>query len=231
MGHFSWFGLFAGHEMAEHIEHSVIATGVGLMLIVFAVVVGGKLRNVEAAMNPDDGVSARNFGEAFVEMISGIAESVIGHHSEKYVPLLASLFAFVFVANLLGLIPGVPPPTSNSNVTFGLGAVSFLAYNFYGLKAQGGGYLKHFFGPIALLAPLFLIIELFSHAFRPLSLGIRLYANMYADHQVLGIFTDLTKFGVPVIFYALGAFVCVVQSFVFTILSAIYISLAVSHDH
>ena len=231
MGHFSWFGLLAGHETAAYIEHSVIATGVGLLLVLFALVVGGKLRNVEQALEPEDGVTARNIGEAFVEMIAGIAESVIGHHSEKYVPLLASFFAFIFVSNVLGLIPGVPPPTSNSNVTFGLGAVSFLAYNFYGLKEQGGAYLKHFLGPMIFLAPLFLVIELFSHAFRPLSLGIRLYANMYADHQVLGIFTDLTKIGVPVIFYGLGAFVCVVQSFVFTMLSAIYISLAVSHDH
>ena len=230
MEHTSWFSLFAGHELAEHYEHSVIATGVGLLLVMFAVVVGGKLRNVEGAIDPEDGVTARNLGEAFVEMISGIAESVIGHHSEKYVPLLASFFVIIFVANIVGLIPGVPAPTSNSNVTFGLGAVSFLAYNFYGLKEQGGTYLKHFLGPMIFLAPLFLVIELFSHAFRPLSLGIRLYANMYADHTVLSIFTSLT-YVVPVIFYALGAFVCVVQSFVFTMLSAIYISLAVSHDH
>lgn len=231
MEHFSWFSMFAGHELAEQIEHSVVATGVGIMLVLFAMVVGSKVRNTEAAIEPEDGVSARNIGEAFVEMISGVAESVIGHHSEQYVPLLASFFAFIFVSNFLGLIPGINPPTSNSNVTFGLGAVSFLAYNFYGLKAQGGSYLKHFLGPMIALAPLFLIIEVFSHAFRPLSLGIRLYANMYADHQVLSIFTGLTKFGVPVIFYGLGAFVCVVQSFVFTMLSAIYISLAVSHDH
>lgn len=231
MGHFSWFGYFFGHELAEQIEHVVIATGVGLLLVLFAFVISGKIRNVNAAIEPEDGVSARNIGEAFVEMISGIAESVIGHHSEQYVPLLGTFFAFIFVSNFLGLIPGVTPPTSNSNVTFALGAVSFLAYHFYGLKAQGGAYLKHFMGPIIFLAPLFLVIEIFSHTFRPLSLGIRLYANMYADHQVLGIFTDLTKIGVPVIFYALGAFVCVVQSFVFTMLSAIYISLAVSHDH
>jgi F-type H+-transporting ATPase subunit a len=231
MGHFSWFSLFAGQELAEQIEHSVIATLVAVFVVAFAVVVGGKIRNARSAIDPEDGVTSRNIGEAFVEMIAGISESVIGHHSEKYVPLLGSLFVFIFVSNILGLIPGVPPPTSNSNVTFGLGAVSFLAYHFYGLKEQGGAYLKHFLGPIIFLAPLFLLIEIFSHAFRPLSLGIRLYANMYADHQVLGIFTDLTKIGVPVIFYALGAFVCVVQSFVFTMLTGIYISLAVSHDH
>jgi F-type H+-transporting ATPase subunit a len=76
-----------------------------------------------------------------------------------------------------------------------------------------------------------LLVEIFSHAFRPISLGIRLFANMAADHQVVAIFTQLTYAVIPVIFYALGAFVSVVQAFVFTMLTAIYIALAISHDH
>jgi F-type H+-transporting ATPase subunit a len=76
-----------------------------------------------------------------------------------------------------------------------------------------------------------LIVELFSHAFRPISLGIRLYANMFADHQVVALFTQMTYVIIPVIFYVLGAFVSVVQAFVFTMLTAIYIALAISHDH
>ena len=79
--------------------------------------------------------------------------------------------------------------------------------------------------------PLMFVVEIFSHLFRPVSLGIRLFANMFADHQVVEIFTGLTKFGIPVVFYVLGAFVAVVQAFVFTMLSAIYIALAVSHEH
>jgi F-type H+-transporting ATPase subunit a len=82
-----------------------------------------------------------------------------------------------------------------------------------------------------LLAPLMLLVEIFSHAFRPISLGIRLFANMFADHKVVEMFTNLTKVGVPVIFYLLGSFVSVVQAFVFTMLTAIYIALAISHDH
>jgi len=81
------------------------------------------------------------------------------------------------------------------------------------------------------LYPLMFVVEIFSHLFRPVSLGIRLFANLFADHQVVEIFTNLTKIGVPVIFYVLGAFVSIVQAFVFTMLSAIYIALAVSHDH
>ena len=112
-----------------------------------------------------------------------------------------------------------------------LGLVSFVAYHAAGARAHGFSYVKQFLGGVLFLAPLMLVVELFSHAFRPISLGIRLFANMFADHQVVSIFIEKTKFIVPIAFYALGAFVCVIQAFVFTMLSAIYIALAVSHDH
>jgi F-type H+-transporting ATPase subunit a len=135
------------------------------------------------------------------------------------------------VANLIGLVPGFLPPTSNFNTTLGLGLISFLAYNAYGLREKGGDHLKHLLGPVWWLAFIMLPVELFSQGFRPISLGIRLFANMFADHEVVSIFTSMTKLFVPVLFYLLGAFVCVVQAFVFTMLSAIYISLSVAHDH
>jgi F-type H+-transporting ATPase subunit a len=138
---------------------------------------------------------------------------------------------FILSCNLIGLVPGFTPPTDSFNTTVGLGAVSFLVYNYFGIREHGAKYVKQFIGPVALLAPLMLIVELFSHMFRPLSLAIRLYGNMFADHLVLGIFTDLTKLVIPVAFYALGAFVCLVQAFVFTLLSMVYVALAVSHEH
>jgi F-type H+-transporting ATPase subunit a len=213
-------------------EHITTAVLVALLLVVFALRVRPKLTDTEAALDPDDGVSARNIAEVVVEFINGLTEGVVGHHYERYVPLLAAFFVFILVANLIGLVPGFVPPTSNFNVTLGLGLISFLAYNYYGITSVGlGGHLKHFMGPVLLLAPLMFVVEIFSHSFRPISLGIRLFANMFADHEVVSIFTSLTKLGVPVIFYVLGAFVCVVQAFVFTMLSAIYISLSVSQDH
>jgi len=212
-------------------ENTATAVLVAVLLSVVAWRVRGKLRDTEAALEPDDGVSVRNAGEVLVEGIDALAEGVIGHHHRQYVPLLAAFFVFILVSNLLGLVPGILPPTSNFSTTLGLGLVSFVAYNAYGLKAHGLAYLKHFLGPVAFLAAFMLPIELFSHAFRPISLGIRLFANLFADHAVVGIFTELTKVGIPVMFYVLGAFVSVVQAFVFTMLSAIYIALAVSHDH
>jgi len=213
-------------------EYEPVATAVVvvLFLVAFAMIVRSRLGDPHHALEPEDGLTVRNVAEIFVEGISSMAESVIGHHYHTYVPLLATFFVYILLANLLGLIPGFSPPTSHFQMTFGLGLVSFFAYHAYGLKAQGASYLKHFLGPLLLLAPLMLPIELVSHAFRPISLGIRLYANMFADHAVIDIFTGLTHWVIPVIFYILGAFVCVVQAFVFTMLTAIYISLGLAHE-
>ena len=222
---FSWFGALGYPEK--------IATAglVASLLIAFAALVHGKLARTEAALDPEDGVTLRNLAEVLVEAISGLAESAIGHGSERYVALLASFFVFILVCNLIGLVPGFSPPTSDFNITFGLGVISFFAYQVAGVREHGLKYVKQFLGPVVLLYPLMLVVELFSHVFRPISLGIRLFANMVADHQVVEIFTGLTKIGIPVAFYVLGAFVAVVQAFVFTMLSAIYIAVAVSHEH
>ena len=222
---FTWFGALG---LPEKIATAGLVAG---LLVVFAARVRRKLGATEAALEPEDGVTVRNLAESLVEAISGLAEGVIGHGAERYVPLLASFFVFILACNLIGLVPGFTPPTSDFNITFGLGVVSFIAYQVAGAREHGLRYVKQFLGSVVLLYPLMLVVELFSHVFRPVSLGIRLFANMLADHYVVEIFTGLTKIGIPVAFYGLGAFVCVVQAFVFTMLSAIYIALAVSHDH
>jgi len=222
---FTWFSWI---PFPDQIETCILIT---VALIAFAYAVGGKLQNTEKAIEPDEGMSARNLAEEIVSQINGLADNVIGHGGRQYVPLLAAFFVYILVGNLLGLIPGFSPPTSHSGVTFGLGFVSFLAYNWAGFKEHGPKYGKQFLGPVIFLAPLMLLIELVSHSFRPMSLGIRLAANMSADHTVIEVFTTMTNLVIPVLFLGLGAFVSLIQAFVFTMLSAIYISLAVSHDH
>ena len=91
--------------------------------------------------------------------------------------------------------------------------------------------MKHFLGPVIWLGPLMLVIELISHAVRPVSLSVRLFGNITGDHMVLEVFTDLTKLVIPVIFLGLGLFVSFIQAFVFSLLSMIYIALATEHDH
>jgi F-type H+-transporting ATPase subunit a len=222
---FTWFGALG---LPDHIATAALVAGI---ILVFAAYVHGQLADVERAITPNDGFTARSLAEAFVEGIEGLAEGVIGLGATRYVPLLASFFSFILVANLIGLVPGFAPPTSDFNITLGLGVVAFIAYHVSGVREHGWKYIKQFLGSVVFLMPLMLVVELFSHMFRPISLGIRLFANMFADHQVVEIFTNLTYFVVPVVFYVLGAFVAVVQAFVFTMLSAIYIALAVSHEH
>ncbi len=210
-----------------------VATSLLVMavLIIFALWARRGIKRAADPVVPDATLTARTAAEILVESLTALAEGVIGHEGRRYVHLFASFFLFILAANLVGLVPGFAPPTDNFNITFGLGVVSFLAYNFYGVRAHGFSYVRQFLGPVLLLAPLMVIVEGFSHLFRPVSLGIRLFGNMFADHLVLTIFTSLTKVGVPVIFYVLGAFVSLVQALVFTLLSVTYVGLAVSHDH
>jgi F-type H+-transporting ATPase subunit a len=181
---------------------------------------------------PDENLSARNFFEVIVEFIASMCESVIGKGSATYVPILATFFLFIISCNLLGLVPGFGPPTSDFDITFALGVCSFIVFNYYGFKVAGIGYLKHMAGPFWWLAWLIFPLEMIGVFVRPASLGLRLFGNMFGDHLVLEIFTDLTKVVVPVVFYFLGTLVSVIQAFVFMLLSMIYIALGVqSADH
>jgi F-type H+-transporting ATPase subunit a len=181
---------------------------------------------------PDEKLTVRNFFEIVSEKLYGLAVNVMGKHgAEKYFPVVGALFLFIFVSNFIGLVPGLLPPTDNLNTTFALGAFVFIYYNFVGLKENGLAYLKHFAGPVLWLAPLMLVVEIASHVFRPISLGLRLRGNIMGDHVVLGIFNDLLPYAVPAIFYGVGLFVSLVQAFVFCLMTMVYISLSASHDH
>jgi F-type H+-transporting ATPase subunit a len=176
-------------------------------------------------------MTIRGFFEVVVESLANLVDSVMGHEGVKFLPIIGGFFIFIFLNNFFGLIPGFNPPTDNLNTTLPLGLVAFVLYNAAGLKEHGFAYLKHFLGPLLWLAWLMLPIELVSHVVRPMSLGLRLFGNMTGDHTVLSIFLNLVPIGVPIIFYALGLFVCFVQAFVFSLLSMVYVSTATAHDH
>ncbi|OGQ17496.1 MAG: ATP synthase F0 subunit A [Deltaproteobacteria bacterium RIFCSPHIGHO2_02_FULL_60_17] len=206
-------------------------------LLVMALLIGLAyrfLRSVRRASDPavpEEQLSTRNVLELLVEIVVGLSDSIIGKEGRKYVSLFGSLFIFILLANFLGLVPGFAPPTSYFYSNLGLGLVVFCAYHYFGVREHGLHYFKQFMGPMLLLAPLFIVIELASHVFRPISLSIRLFGNMFGDHLVLEIFTDLTKVVIPVLFYILGSLVSLIQAAVFTILSVIYVAMAISHEH
>jgi F-type H+-transporting ATPase subunit a len=226
---FNWVGAIPG--LGALPNHSATATLVAVLVLAVAWMARRQLAAASDPLVPSGRPSARELFEVITAFVDDMSNGMMGRHGREFVPLLASMFTFILFANLIGLLPGFTPPTDNFATTFGLGLVSFLAYNYFGFRAHGIGYLKHFVGPVIWLAPLMILVEGLSHVFRPISLAIRLFGNMFADHLVLGIFTDLTKAVIPVAFYVLGAFVCVVQAFVFTVLSTVYIASAVAHDH
>ena len=175
---------------------------------------------------------AQQIAEMVHEFTGGMAEQIIGHGSEKYQAYVTCIFLFVLTNNLIGLIPGVPAPTTSPVVPLGLAVPTFLYYNYQGFRTQGiVGYAKHFAGPIWWMAWLLLPIELVSHFARIMSLTIRLYANMFASDMLTLGFFSLVPIGIPAIFLGLHVFVSVIQAFIFMLLSMIYLSLAVAHEH
>ena len=221
---FTWVSAIPGlNALPGHVATSLI---VAAILIVAAMIARRQMDTAEDPTIPDESLTLRNIAEMLVEALVGMAESVLGHHGRRFIHFYGSFFIFILFANLIGLIPGFSPPTGNFNMTLALGAISFVAYNFYAFKEQGLSYFKHFVGPLVWLAPLMIPLELIDNIVRPFSLSLRLLGNMTGDHMVLEIFTDLTKAIIPVVFYILGAFVSVVQAFVFTLLSMAYVSLA-----
>ena len=212
-------------------QHTFTALLVMALLLVLACLARRSLSQSADPVVPEEGVSVRNVFELLVELIVGLSDGIIGLKGRQYVHLFGSFFIFILTANLFGLLPGFSPPTNNLNTTLGLGLVSFCAYHYFGMREHGAGYIKQFLGPMLVLAPFFLVLEGISHLVRPFSLALRLFGNMFGDHLVVEIFTDLTKVGVPVLFYILGALVSVIQAFVFTLLSVIYVAMAISHEH
>lgn len=185
---------------------------------------------VRLTLSPDKPGAAQQVAEMISEFTGDLGEQVIGHGSQKYQAFLTCIFLFVLINNLVGLIPGIPAPTTSPMVTLGLAVPSFLFYNYQGFRANGIGYLKQFAGPIWWMAWLLIPIELVSHFARIMSLTIRLYANMYASDMLTLGFFSLIPIGVPAIFLGLHVFVSCIQAFIFMLLSMIYVSLAVSHD-
>ncbi|MDR3772050.1 MAG: F0F1 ATP synthase subunit A [Terracidiphilus sp.] len=176
--------------------------------------------------------SAQQIAELIHTQIGDLAEQIIGHGSERYQSWVICIFLFVLLNNLLGLIPGIPAPTTSPWVPLGLAVPTFLFYNFQGVREQGIiGYAKHFCGPIWWVAWLILPIEIVSHLARIMSLTIRLYANMFASDMVTLGFFSLIPVGVPAIFLGLHVFVSIIQAFVFMLLTMIYLSLAVAKEH
>lgn len=236
-------GVSLGHPVMNPtapitMTHVFLGAGIAVVIILLALVARGKYSDRETALVPEGKISIRNFFEGIFDAVYNMMEGMMGEkQAKKHFGLIATLAVFILLSNLIGLVPGFIPPTQNLNTNVGPALVVFLVYNISGFMEQGPvDYIKHFMGPVLLLAPLLFFIELASHIARPVSLSLRLAGNMTGDHTVLGVFGGLATdiFGIPIgltiPFYFLGLLVCIIQTLVFCLLSSVYISLAVAHE-
>jgi F-type H+-transporting ATPase subunit a len=175
---------------------------------------------------------AQQIAEMIHEFTGSQAEQVIGHGYERFQAFVTCVLLFVLLNNVLGLIPGVDTPTAQPAVPLGIAFLTFLYYNFHGIRVQGPvGYLKHFAGPVGWLSPLMFPVEIVSHLARVMSLTIRLYANMLASDLLTLICFSMIPLLAPTVFLGLHFFVSLVQAYVFMLLTMIYLSMAVAHEH
>ncbi len=211
--------------------HIASAGLVAVTLILFGAIAHQKLKKTEKCVVPSSKFTVAGLFDAAGEAIVKFIESMMGDQAIKFLPLIGTLFLYIFFCNLLSLIPGFIPPTDNTNTNLPCALVVFFYYHFVGIKEHGlFKYLKHMAGPIIWLAPILFVIEMISHCVRPISLSVRLFGNITGDHMVLGMFSGLIPEFVPVIFLFLALFVAFIQAFVFSLLSTVYIALAAEHE-
>jgi F-type H+-transporting ATPase subunit a len=195
-----------------------------LILLVFFVA-------VRASLSVEKPGGLQHLVEATEEFIAEQAHGVMGHGYERYIPYAVTIGFFILLGNLLGLVPGFESPTANPTVPLGCALLTFVYYHFHGLRVHRHRYIKQFIGPVWALAPLMFLIEVVSHFARILSLTVRLYANMFAGDMVTLAFFSLVPVLVPVVFLGLHLFVSLVQTFIFVMLTLVYLGMAVSEEH
>lgn len=236
-------------EQLEHATHvpwviwaSCFAAG---LLLAAGLAIRARIAATNGGVLPDEGLSVRNVFEILTEMLAGLAEQIMGHKWRTYFPLIATIFFFILIANLLGLIPGLGGgATTNPNTTWAWAIISFVVHQYVGIREHGIGYINNFLGPdihhlriaghpvhLSLLSVIFVPVEFFSHVVRVFTLAVRLLANMSADHIVVAMWIALVPAVVPAIFMGLGVFVAFLQAYVFAMLSMIYIGLALAEPH
>ena len=208
------------HLIPDYVVMSLIAAGI---LILFF-----SLSSKKPTLIPS---GLQNVLELIIQFFENLLSELIGKEGKKYLPMVGTIGLFILACNLMGLVPGFMSPTSKLNVTAGCALTVFVYYHWQGIKSQGlFKYLKHFIGPIPLLAPLMVPIEIISHFSRPLSLSMRLFGNIFAEELLILIMASIIPFLLPLPFMAIAIITAVVQAYVFVLLSCIYIAGAVAHE-
>jgi F-type H+-transporting ATPase subunit a len=207
-----------------------ITNAVSMELLVFLILLVYFIA-VRLSLNVEKPNGLQHLAEMLNEGVEEQSEAIIGHGFERFTSYLTVLFMFILLCNLVGLIPGLESPTANPSVPLGFAVVTFLYYHYHGIRVNKGAYIKQFLGPVWWLYWLLFPIEVISHFARILSLTVRLYANMFAGDLLTMAFFSLVPIGIPLVFLGLHLGVAVIQAYVFAVLGAIYLGLAVAQEH
>lgn len=205
--------------------HTAIMIYIIISLSIFSVIMSRRMRLVPGR--------TQSILELVVDSFMNLVDETMGHKGKKYFPFVLTFAVFIFVSNVLGLIPGLLPPTANLNTTLALAVIVFLATHIIGVKEHGLKYFKHFMGPVWWLAPLMIPIEIIGHLARPVSLSLRLFGNMMGHEQIVGVLLILMPIAYPLLALStvLGVLVVFIQAFIFALLSMMYIGGALEEAH
>jgi len=215
------------------------------VLLAASVAVRRRIAATGGGIVPDEGVTLRNVFEVLLAGLTTLARQTMGPEWRRWFPFAGAMFFFILVSNLLGLIPGGAGATNDVNVAGAWAIISYVLFNYVGIRQHGlKNYLIKYMGPsfyswhvggrhihVRALCWLFFPLETILDAARMLTLSIRLIANMFADHSVVGVFLILVPAVVPALFLGLGMLVAFLQAFVFALLTMIYINLALQEAH
>ncbi len=213
----------AGAWLPEHV----------IMAALVVVIVAGVLFAARRSFSLDRPSTLQQVLELLLGALRNLCDDVIGHGlGRPFVPFIVALAFFIFISNIFGLVFFLQPPTANTSTTFALSLTAFLFYNAVGIGRQGAvGYAKQFVGPVWWLFPLMVPIEIISHLARILSLALRLFGNIFGEHTATGIFVAMVPFVVPWPMLGLGLLGAVIQTFIFIMLTSVYIAGAVAEEH
>jgi len=215
-----WLGEKLGLHLGNHVLYTWLVMGI---LIILALAATRKKSLVPAGL--------QNFMEPVISMIETMIEDIMGPKGKTYFPLIATIAFFILTCNLIALIPGFYPPTADPNTNAAMALTVFMMTHIVGVKEHGLHYFKHFTGPIWWMAPLMVPIEIIGHLARPLSLTLRLFGNMYGHEIVIMVFIFMAPMLVPVPIMLMGVLVAFIQTYVFMLLSMIYIAGAIEEAH
>jgi len=220
-GVFTYLGAIFGHGQMLFVSHLIL---VAIIVLLIAKMATKSLRAVPTG--------TQNVMEGYVGGVIAMGTDVLGEeNARKYLPLIATLGMFIFVSNVIGIIPGFESPTSNINITLVLAIIVFSYYNYEGIKKNGFvKYFAHFMGPVKALAPLMFPIEIVSHISRIISLSFRLFGSIRGDDMFLWVLLMLTPWLLPLPAFFLLTVMGVLQTFVFMILTFVYLAGAVAID-